>query len=466
MSSSDSDSYEYPSSDEDDADTSLCSSSSSSLNSSSSSSKIDGTGTLQYVLLNAQALKDRKNAMVQELSSLLCIRSDHALVLLRNSDPPWDPESIQTKWFEDAQATKLKVGLPTTVLGKRGRSTACLICYDDFDDCDDSNNQTKALRLPCNHSFCTDCFGNHLATELCGATSCSAVSCPDAKCTLKLTSTMVQQHTSIELYEKFQTAMLRSFVDMNRTSKWCPNPTGCQIASQIISGCRPDIFCECGYAYCFVCIKEAHKPALCEHIDAWDKKNLDESENGKCVRNKTLVYTFYFLVCFFFFSFFFKTLIFCCFCLFFFYCFFVLCAISLCKSIAAVTWIMANTKACPKCKVNIEKNQGCQHMTCATCRHEFCWICMGNWIGHSVCNKFVDVKQETAKVDLQRYMHFFERWLNHNKARKMASASFENIEKIRVQLYDSHSGILKNGSPLQVSVSCAFMCHAICPCSP
>ena len=105
-------------------------------------------------------------------------------------------------------------------------------------------------------------------------------------------------------------------------------------------------------------------------------------------------------------------------------------------------------------------------MTCATCRHEFCWICMGNWIGHSVCNKFVDVKQETAKVDLQRYMHFFERWLNHNKARKMASASFENIEKIRVQLYDSHSGILKNGSPLQVSVSCAFMCHAICPCSP
>jgi hypothetical protein len=130
---------------------------------------------------------------------------------------------------------------------------------------------------------------------------------------------MVQQHTSIELYEKFQTAMLRSFVDMNRTSKWCPNPTGCQIASQIISGCRPDIFCECGYAYCFVCIKEAHKPALCEHIDAWDKKNLDESENGKCVRNKTLVYhkRSIFLFVFSFFFFFFTTLI------FFFFLFFV-----------------------------------------------------------------------------------------------------------------------------------------------
>ena len=283
MSASDSDSYEYPSSSDDDDDpetstTSSCSSSSSTLNNSSSSSKIDGTGTLQYVLLNAQALKDRMAAMVLELSSLLCVPTDHALVLLRNSNPPWDPESIQSKWFEDAQATKLRVGLPTTVLGKRARSTtACLICYDEFDD------QTKALRLPCNHSFCTDCFGNHLATELCiGATSCSAVSCPEAKCTSKLTQTMVQQNTSIELYEKFQTAMLRSFVDMNRSSKWCPNPTGCQIASQIISGCRPDIFCECGYAYCFVCSKEAHKPASCEHIDAWDKKNLDESENGKC----------------------------------------------------------------------------------------------------------------------------------------------------------------------------------------
>merc|ERR1711879_481242 len=30
-------------------------------------------------------------------------------------------------------------------------------------------------------------------------------------------------------------------------------------------------------------------------------------------------------------------------------------------------------KRCPKCRVAIEKNGGCNHMTCKSCKHEFFW---------------------------------------------------------------------------------------------
>jgi len=36
-------------------------------------------------------------------------------------------------------------------------------------------------------------------------------------------------------------------------------------------------------------------------------------------------------------------------------------------------------RRCPSCKLYIEKDAGCNHMTCSRCRHQFCWVCGSEW---------------------------------------------------------------------------------------
>ena len=38
-----------------------------------------------------------------------------------------------------------------------------------------------------------------------------------------------------------------------------------------------------------------------------------------------------------------------------------------------------NIIKCPRCDVNITKAEGCNHMRCAACANEFCWICRKNY---------------------------------------------------------------------------------------
>jgi hypothetical protein len=48
-----------------------------------------------------------------------------------------------------------------------------------------------------------------------------------------------------------------------------------------------------------------------------------------------------------------------------------------CNDMSFQVWsTFKNVKRCPRCDNMIEKNGGCQHMSCSRCFHSFCWTCM------------------------------------------------------------------------------------------
>lgn len=62
-------------------------------------------------------------------------------------------------------------------------------------------------------------------------------------------------------------------------------------------------------------------------------------------------------------------------------------------------FVEKETKPCPKCAARIIKTDGCRHMTCTRCKHQFCWVCVEDYFkgDHSRC----DEEEEAKEVDQQ-----------------------------------------------------------------
>ncbi|KAK2665248.1 hypothetical protein Ddye_003822 [Dipteronia dyeriana] len=261
-------------------------------------------------------------------------------------------------------------------------SVMCDICMEEV-------SGDKATRMACGHCFCKDCWTEHFIVKINEGQS-KRIRCMAHKCYAICDEAVVRNLVSKrhpDLAEKFDRFLLESYIEDNKMVKWCPSTPHCGNAIRVEEDEFCEVECTCGLQFCFSCLSEAHSPCSCLMWELWIKKCRDESET--------------------------------------------------------VNWITVHTKPCPKCHKPVEKNGGCNLVSCI-CGQAFCWLCGGatgrehTWssiAGHS-CGRYVEngeQKTERAKRDLYRYMHYHNRYKAHTDSFKLESKLRETIlEKVSI----------------------------------
>ncbi|XP_050241919.1 probable E3 ubiquitin-protein ligase ARI8 [Quercus robur] len=342
-----------------------------------------------FTILSEADIHQRQEDDIMRISTVLSISKVAASILLRYYN--WSVSKVHDEWFADEEKVRRSVGLleKAVVEYPNARELTCGICFETY-PCD------RIHTAACGHPFCSSCWAGYISTAINDGPGCLMLRCPDPSCGAAVGQDMINVLASDEDKEKYSRYFIRSYIEDNRKTKWCPAP-GCDYAVDFIVGSGSyDVTCRCSYSFCWNCTEEAHRPVDCGTVAKWILKNSAESEN--------------------------------------------------------MNWILANSKPCPKCKRPIEKNQGCMHITCTPpCKFEFCWLCLGAWSDHGertggfyACNRYETAKQEgvydeaekrreMAKNSLERYTHYYERWATNQSSRQKALADLQQMQTVHLE---------------------------------
>lgn len=350
---------------------------------------------VEFRVYSDSQIQKAQAEQIEEVSSILGLPSEQCAVLMRHFK--WQKERLIEQYLNSQEEVLDAAGLDTNAAKtpkiEKMKDFMCDIC------CNDENNlETFALR--CDHRYCVECYTVYLEQKIKGEGESGRIQCPCEGCSTLVDSKAIKLLAPKSVSDRYQVLLNRTYVDDKDNLRWCPAPNceyavDCAIGSKQFTTIVPTVVCSCGHHFCFGCGLNDHQPCPCALVKKWIKKCEDDSETAN--------------------------------------------------------WISANTKECPKCVATIEKNGGCNHMTCRKCKHEFCWVCMGPWSEHGTswynCNRFeekagVDARDHQAKsrASLERYLHYYNRYANHEQSAKLDKDLYVKTEK-KMTLLQSQSGM-------------------------
>ncbi|XP_078098981.1 cullin-9 isoform X2 [Sander vitreus] len=302
---------------------------------------------------------------VQQVSGTLSLDLDRAEHLLAHCK--WNVDLLVQRYTDDADALIMAAGLRSRNPQPPPSPTpTCPVCLGPR-----SAAMEPVPALSCMHYCCQSCWQEYLTARI-EQNLVMNCNCPITDCQAQPTSLFfLSILTDKDTIAKYENALLRGYVECCSNLTWCTNPQGCdQILCKENMGSMATCS-KCCWASCFSCnFPEAHYPASCSHMSQWmDDGGYYEGMNMEAQS----------------------------------------------KHLAKLI-----SKRCPSCQAQIEKNEGCLHMTCAKCNHGFCWRCLKPWKpthkDYYNCSAMVSKAARQEK----KFQDYNERCTFHHQAKDFA----------------------------------------------
>lgn len=215
----------------------------------------------------------------------------------------------------------------------------CGVCFDE-------KLGSSCVRFPqCKHTYCSKCMKNYFTVQITDG-AVKALTCPENKCDVQADPNMVKNLVDDTVFEKYDKILLQRTLECMNDVVYCPRKT-CQ--SPVLKEQDRDMGrCPaCSFVFCVLCNTTYHGSAKCPMRSkdllkireiylkgAPEEREELEKRYGK-QRIKNLIEEGY-----------------------------------------SEEWLENFTENCPKCSASIQKLDGCNKMTCYSCRVNFCWICL------------------------------------------------------------------------------------------
>ncbi|XP_078394610.1 ankyrin repeat and IBR domain-containing protein 1-like isoform X3 [Cetorhinus maximus] len=417
----------------------------------------------QYEGLRPQDLRKLKDMLIVETADMLQAPLFTAEALLRAHD--WDREKLLEAWMlnpEDCcQRSGIQMPIPppsgynawdTLPSPRTPRTTRSSVTSPD--DISLSPTDEDALvcgiclcnisvfedpvDVPCGHEFCRGCWEGFLNIKIQEGEAHNII-CPAFDCFQLVPVDIIENLVSREMDKRYLQFDIKAFVENNPVIRWCPTP-GCERAVRLTcqrSGSTmdqlsfpllsaPAVDCGKGHLFCWECLGEAHEPCDCQTWKNWLQKITEMKPEELAGVNEAF------------------------------------------EDAANCLWLLSNSKPCANCKSPIQKNEGCNHMQCAKCKYDFCWICLEEWKKHSSstggyyrCTRYEVIqqveeqsKEMTAEAEkkhkkfqeLDRFMHYYTRFKNHEHSYKLEQRLLKTAKEKMEQLSRALKGV-EGGSP-------------------